>query len=333
MDSIISFIGFCIINLTVVLLISPLFIGIIKKVKALAQFRKGQSLFQPYLNLMKLLKKETIYSSNASWIMRVTPYVNLIAVLAASLFIPLAVIPQFDGSGDIGDINGNNSINFTFGNIIVFLYLLALARFFMSLAGLDAGSTFGGMGSSREMSISSIIEPVTIIVFAAIAMIFHTVDIYSVFNQTANAGSGVLLNPSIILIGISLFLILIVETARLPVDNPETHLELTMIHEAMILEQSGKNLAMMEISAAIKQTLFIAVLVNLLLPYGITSEMHLYEIGIAICLFIIKGSILAIVIGIFESSLAKMRLLKIHNFFMIAAFLSILTIFMEIFNG
>lgn len=327
MDNLISFIGFCIINLLLVLLVSPLFIGIIKKVKAYSQFRRGQSLFQPYLNLTKLLKKETIYSSNASWIMRVTPYINLTALLTASLFVPLAIIPQFEGA------DSTNIINFTFGSIIVFLYLIALARFFMALAGLDAGSTFGGMGSSREMSLSSIIEPVTVVVFAAIAMVFHTVNIYSVFDLAASTGSGVLLNPSIILIAISLFLILIVETARLPIDNPETHLELTMIHEAMFLEQSGKNLAMMEISAAIKQTLFIAILINILLPFGITNEMNFYEIGLAICLFVIKGTILAIIIGIFESSLAKMRLLKIHNFFMLAFFLSILTIFMEVFKS
>jgi formate hydrogenlyase subunit 4 len=139
-------------NMLFVLLISPLFISLIKKVKAYTQGRKGPSLLQTYYNLAKLLKKETVYSENASWIMKATPLVNVAALLVASLFVPMLVIPQ---PTDL------------VGNVILFIYLLAVAKFFMALSGLDAGSTFGGMGSSREMAISALFEPVVIVAFAA----------------------------------------------------------------------------------------------------------------------------------------------------------------------
>ena len=198
-----------------------------------------------------------IYSPNSSRIMRVTPYVNIASVLVASLFVPLVFVPE-----PVGGI----------GNIILFLYLLALARFFMALAGLDAGSSFGGMGSSREMSISAVIEPTTIIVFAALAFVFKTLNIFAMFSGSA-AIAGTLVTPTLILLGISLFIILIVETSRIPVDNPETHLELTMIHEGMILEQSGRNLALMELSSAIKLTLLMALLINLIARFGLATTL------------------------------------------------------------
>ncbi len=218
-----DFVLYLVINTLVVIAVSPLFVSLIKKVKAWTQGRQGPSVFQTYFTLIKLLKKEVIYSPNSSRIMRVTPLVTMAAILVAALFVPLVFVPE-----PVGGI----------GNIILFLYLLALARFFMALAGLDAGSSFGGMGSSREMSISAIIEPTTIIVFAALAFVFKTLNIFDMFALTAATGSPA--TSTLILIGISLFIILIVETSRIPVDNPETHLELTMIHEGMILEQSGQ---------------------------------------------------------------------------------------------
>ena len=139
----------------------------------------------------------------------------------------------------------------------------------MALAGLDAGSSFGGMGSSREMAISALIEPVIILVFASLAFAYNTINIPDMFRGALNA---TVFDPVILLIGASLFIIIIVESSRVPVDNPETHLELTMVHEAMILEQSGKNLAMMELSSAMKQLLLMGVLVNILVPMGISNR-------------------------------------------------------------
>jgi formate hydrogenlyase subunit 4 len=173
---------YAVINTLLVVAAAPFFVSLVKKVKAWTQGRQGPSVFQTYANLAKLLKKEVIYSPNSSRIMRVAPYVNIVSVLVASLFVPLVFVPE-----PLGGI----------GNIILFLYLLALARFFMALAGLDAGSSFGGMGSSREMSISAVIEPTTIIVFAALAFVFKTLNIFSMFTITAASATPV--TPTLII--------------------------------------------------------------------------------------------------------------------------------------
>jgi formate hydrogenlyase subunit 4 len=308
------FVLYLVLNTVFVLAVAPLFVSLIKKVKARSQGRSGPSVFQTYYTLAKLLKKEVIYSPNSSRIMRVTPLVNMAAILVAALFVPLVFVPE-----PLGGI----------GNIILFLYLLALAKFFMALAGLDAGSSFGGMGSSREMSISAIIEPTTIIVFAALVFVFGSLNIFDMFSKSAAAGT--LNTPILILLGISLFIILVVETSRIPVDNPETHLELTMIHEGMILEQSGRNLALMELSSAIKLTLLMALLLNLVVPFGLMTTFTLAGLAAAVILFVVKGSILAGIIGIFESSTAKMRFFRLPSLFAMAFFFSTLIIIIEVF--
>jgi len=308
------FVLYLVLNTVFVLAVAPLFVSLIKKVKARSQGRSGPSVFQTYYTLAKLLKKEVIYSPNSSRIMRVTPLVNMGAILVAALFVPLIFVPE-----PVGGI----------GNIILFLYLLALAKFFMALAGLDAGSSFGGMGSSREMSISAIIEPTTIIVFAALVFVFGSLNIFDMFSKSAAAGT--LNTPILILLGISLFIILVVETSRIPVDNPETHLELTMIHEGMILEQSGRNLALMELSSAIKLTLLMALLLNLVVPFGLMTTFTLAGLAAAAILFVVKGSILAGIIGLFESSTAKMRFFRLPSLFAMAFFFSTLIIIIEVF--
>ncbi len=310
-----DFVLYLAINTLVVIAVSPLFVSLIKKVKAWTQGRQGPSVFQTYFTLIKLLKKEVIYSPNSSRIMRVTPLVTMAAILVAALFVPLVFVPEPVGG---------------MGNIILFMSLLALARFFMALAGLDAGSSFGGMGSSREMSISSIIEPTTIVVFAALAFVFKTLNIFDMFAISVSTGSPSL--STLILIGISLFIIIIVETSRIPVDNPETHLELTMIHEGMILEQSGRNLALMELSAAVKMTALMALLLNLIVPFGITTSLTLAGILIALILLVVKCSILTGIIGIFESSMAKKRFFQLPSLFAMAFFFSTLIIIIEVFS-
>lgn len=309
-----TLIAYAIMNTIFVLLISPLFISLIKKVKAIAQGRKGPSLFQTYYNLAKLMKKETLYSSSSSWIMRITPLINIAALLVASLFVPLIFLPQ---STDL------------VGNIILFIYLLALAKFFMALSGLDAGSTFGGMGSSREMAFSALIEPVIIVVFTALAFSFKTLNIIDMFQIALS--KSIVLNPILILIGISIFIVMIVESSRVPVDNPETHLELTMIHEAMILEQSGKNLALMELSSAIKQLLLMGILVNVLFPWGLAQNFSLPDLLLSVGLFVLKVVIVAVIIGLFESSCAKSRLFHLPGLFTLAFFLAFVTLIIEVF--
>ncbi|HVP95951.1 respiratory chain complex I subunit 1 family protein [Methanoregula sp.] len=309
-----EFILYGIINTFCGVLIAPLFVSLVKKVKAWTQGRQGPSVFQTYYTLAKLLKKEVLYSPDASGITRFTPWVCIAAILVASLFVPLVYVTVPSGG---------------IGNIILFLYLLVLGRFFMALAGLDAGSTFGGMGSSREMSIAAVIEPTTIIVFAALVFVFKSLNIIDMVGVAASTGTPV--TPTLILLGISLFIILIVETARIPVDNPETHLELTMIHEGMILEQSGRNLAMMELSAAVKQLVLMALVINLIVPWGIATVLTPAAIGTALAFFVVKGVILALVIGLFESSMAKMRFFRLPSLFAMAFFFSTLIIIIEVF--
>jgi formate hydrogenlyase subunit 4 len=307
------FIIYALLNTAFVILISPLFISLIKKVKAYLQGRQGPPLFQTYYSLSKLLKKEAVYSNNTSLIIRITPYINIVCVIVASLFVPIVFIPGMSSG---------------FGNVILFLYLLVCAKFFMALAGLDAGSTFGGMGSSREMTFSAVIEPVIIIVFAALGLLLKTTNLYQMFATSLQ--SSLLINPSTLLISLSLFIILIVESSRIPVDNPETHLELTMIHEAMLLEYSGPDLAMMEMSHAVKQTLLMAVLINVLFPWGLTATPTILSVSISIIAFIAKGVFLATAVGIFESLFAKSRLFRLPNLFMLAFFFSFSTILFEL---
>ena len=314
MSSFGTFSVYAIINVLLALLLAPFYLSLIKKVKAWSQRRKGPALLQTYYNLCKLFKKETVYSQNSSWIMQFSPYVNIVCTLTAVLFVPLLFAPP--------PVSG-------IGNIILFLYLLALAKFFMALGGLDAGSTFGGMGSSREMSISSTIEPVAIIVFAALALVFGTTSFVEIFSATSQL-SLFEQNPLLLLLGISLFIVLITETARIPVDNPETHLELTMVHEAMILEQSGKNLALLELSAGLKQVLFMGILINIFLPWGFSNELTIAGIAISLGLFILKSTLLAVFIGLFESYFAKLRLFRLPTLHFIAFFLSFLTILLGV---
>jgi formate hydrogenlyase subunit 4 len=303
---------YLVLNTLFVVAISPLVMGLVKKVKAYCQGRIGPPLLQGYYNLFKLLKKEIIYSQNSSFIMRLAPYLNIGFLLAASVMVPIVFLPQASG----------------LGNVILFLYLMVTAKFFMALAGLDAGSTFGGMGSSREMSLSAIIEPVTITSVAALAFVLKSTDIPQMFATTL-AGS-LSQYPTLILVAFSLFIVIIVETARVPVDNPETHLELTMIHEAMILEQTGPKLALMELSHGIKQTILMALSINIVLPLGLAANAGVAEIIVAMVSFTIKVLAFAAVIGVFESMMAKIRFFRLPSFFMLALFFYFATIVFEL---
>ncbi|KAF5091482.1 respiratory chain complex I subunit 1 family protein [Methanospirillum sp.] len=302
-----------VLNVLLVLGLAPLYITVVKKVKARVQGRRGPRIIQGYLNLAKLFKKEVIYSEYASFISRLAPYASLSILLVAALMVPLVWVPDLEP---------------VTGNIIVFLYLLVAGRLLLALLGLDAASSFGGMGSSREMSLSAIIEPVTVLVFAALAFVMGSLSIPEMFRHAALESPS--WSPTILLLCISLFILIIVETGRIPVDNPETHLELTMVHEGMLLDTSGRNLALFELSHGVKQVLLMALLINILVPAGLMFEFSVPALIIGCILFLLKGTVLSIGIGLFESSFAKMRFFQIPNLFMIAFFFSILTIFIEV---
>lgn len=300
------------INQALILLVSPLFMTLIKKVKARAQRRAGPPLLQGYYQLIKLFRKEVVYSEYAGFISRIAPYASFAILLTAALMVPVVWIPDEAPMA---------------GNIIVFLYLLAFVRFLIALLGLDAGSTFGGMGSSREMSLSAVIEPTIIVVFAAMAYVMGTLSIPEMFRHAASIPPT---GPTILLLSVSLIILIIVETGRIPVDNPETHLELTMIHEGMLLDTSGRNLALLELTNAVKQTLLMALLINILLPFGLVQTMTIPALIAGLLLFLAKGTGLCIIIGLIESSVAKMRFFRIPVLFMMAFFFSVLTIFSEV---
>jgi formate hydrogenlyase subunit 4 len=299
-------------NILIILLISPLFMTLIKKVKARSQRRSGPPLLQGYWNIIKLFRKEVIYSDYASIISHIAPYATFSLMIVAALMVPIIYLPQSE---------------LITSNIIIFLYLLTAGRLLLALLGLDAGSTFGGMGSSREMSLSAVIEPTTVVVFAAMAYVTGTLSITEIFRH---AGMVPGISPTIILLSVSLFILIIVETGRIPVDNPETHLELTMIHEGMLLDTSGRNLALFELSHAMKQALLMALLLNILIPFGMARELSAMALIGACILFIIKGAALSVIIGLVESSVAKMRFFRIPNLFMMAFFFAVLTIFSEV---
>ncbi len=304
---------FGLLNVAFVLLISPFFMMVTKKVKARVQGREGPHLLQGYYNLAKLFRKETLYSEYAGFISRIAPYAALSILLVAALQIPLIWIPEQE---------------LVTANIIVFLYLLVAGRLLIALLGLDTASTFGGMGSSREMSLSAIIEPVTVVVFAALVYVMGSFSIHGIF-RTAMATFPAY-SPTVLLLSVPLFILIIVETGRVPVDNPETHLELTMVHEGMLLDTSGRNLALFELSHAVKQTLLMAILLNIVVPVGMALELSAYALILGGAVFLLKGTVLCVIIGLFESAYAKMRFFQIPNFFMIAFFFSILTIFIEV---
>jgi formate hydrogenlyase subunit 4 len=303
---------YAVINPLFALALAPLMTGLIKTVKARIQGRPGPPLLQQYYQLGKLFHKEILYSNDSSFIMRIGPYLGMAFMLAAALFVPMIFIPQTGW----------------FSSIVLFFYLMITAKFFMVLGGLDAGSTFGGMGSSREMTVSSIIEPVTIMACAALAFVLKTTSIAVMF-RTLLAGS-IISYPALILVGVSLFIILIVETARVPVDNPETHLELTMIHEAMVLEQSGPKLALVELSAGVRQILLMALLINVTFPWGLSPGTGFPAALLAAALMTVKMGVLAVTVGLFESLLAKIRFFRLPDFFMIALFLCFITIVFEL---
>src|SRR3972149_5565591 len=206
----------------IIIALAPLLSGFIKKVKAFFQIRKGPSIFQPYYDIAKLLKKDSVVSGNVSWVFHTAPVISFAAILPAGLLVPTFI----------------SSLPFSFaGDFIAVIYLFALARFFTALASLDAGSSFGGMGGSREMFVASIVEPGMMLSIFAVAANFGSTSL-SFISQTVSSLGIEAISPSFLLAFVALFIITIAETGRIPVDNTSTHLALTMIHEAMILEYS-----------------------------------------------------------------------------------------------
>ena len=298
------------IQIIIILALAPLLSGIIKKIKAFFQIRKGASILQPYYDIAKLLRKDSVVSENVSWIFHAAPVISFAAVLTAGLMVPVFI----------------SDMPFSFaGDLITLIYLFALARFFTALASLDAGSSFGGMGGSREMFVASMVEPALMLSIFAVALNVGSTNI-SLITQTVSAMGLSAISPYHLLAFVAFFIISIAETGRIPVDNPATHLELTMIHEAMILEYSGKQLAIVELGAMVKQLLVFSLLANIFLPWGIANDMGFASIAIALIVFLIKITVLGALMAIVETSTAKWRLFRLPDLLSISLMLSFLSL-------
>jgi formate hydrogenlyase subunit 4 len=295
---------------SMVLLFSPLIVGISKTLKARLQTRRGAGILQPYRDLYKLLRKGMVIPDTASWIFPATPFMLFATTLLAGLLIP-AVSAQAPLS--------------VFGGVLAVVYLLALGRFFLALGGLDAGTPFGGLGSSREMTVSAIAEPALMLAVFTVALGAGSTNL-SAMARAAVGQSWHFLAPSQMLAFAALFIVLIAETGRIPVDNPATHLELTMIHEAMILEYSGPYLALIEWSAAMKQMVLMTLLINVFFPYGLNADGSPLGMTVSIALFACKLVVLAFAVVLVETANAKLRLFRVPELLAVAFVLSALAL-------
>jgi formate hydrogenlyase subunit 4 len=301
------------IQIVLVLGFSPLLIGIIKKIKARLQNRQGINLLQPYRDLGKLFHKDEVISTDASWIFRFSPY--LMFALTIFLAINLPIFGQ---------------INFPyFGDFLLVVYVLAFGTFFLALSGLDIGSAFGGFGSSREMTLASLAEGGLIFSFLVLAIAAKTTNLSAIAGFVSSSSVFYLL--PIILAAISFVVCLLVENSRYPFDNPATHLELTMVHEAMILEYSGKRLALVEWSAYNKLFIFVALAASLFLPFGLSIGIGVLGLIIYFTIFLFKILLIGVFVAVLESILAKYRFFRLPDLLFSAFILNILAIVLIIF--
>lgn len=284
----------------IAVLISPFFfIGIINKTKAVWAGRKGASIFQPYYDFYKLLKKGVVISRTTSLIFRITPSVNIASVIFAILVIPLPF--------------SNSVISFQ-GDIVLFSYILGFSKFMTVLAALDTGSSFEGMGASREVTFSTIVEPAFFIIIGSLALLTNQLSFTSIFTALSLSASYSILIK--ILFVISLFIMLLVEGSRVPVDDPNTHLELTMIHEVMILDYSGPDLAFILYASGLKMVMITILIVNLLIPASLALVPGML-------LFVLLISLSFISVGLVESLIARSRMSHVPQFILLMTALSL----------
>jgi len=293
---------------------APLLVGALRTLKARLVGRRGPRVLQPYANLAKLLRKEAVVSTTTSWIFRVTPYVLFSTMVTAALIVPLLLArPVLD-----------------FAGLVLLMYLFVLGTFFLALAGLDAGSAFGGMGSSREVAVAALAEPTIMVAILALALRAETTNLGAIVERFAR-DPLLAANPGHLLAFSALFIVMLAETGRLPVDNPATHLELTMIHEAMVLEYSGHYLALVEWAAAMKLFLFMTLLANLFVPWGMPAAAAPLTILLGLLVLAAKLAVLTVGLALLETAMAKLRLFRVPELLagsFALALLSVLSVFL-----
>ena len=297
-------------QLALVSIVAPLLSGLIKTLKARLQNRRGPNILQTYRDIFKLLRKGMVIPETASWIFSATPYIVFATAVLVGLMIPMAA---------------TDAPLSLFGGVLAVVYLLALGRFFLALGGLDAGSSFGGLGSSREMTISAIAEPAMMLAIFTVALAASSTNL-SEMAKVAVSQSWKFLAPSQMLAFAALFIVLIAETGRLPVDNPATHLELTMIHEAMVLEYSGPYLALIEWGASIKQLVLMTLVVNTFFPFGLSLDWTARGLALGLVFYFVKILVLASLIVLVETTNAKLRLFRVPELLMVSFILGALAL-------
>lgn len=295
-------------QMAVVLLLAPLLTGFVRKIKARLTRRQGASVIQPYRDLIRLLRKEAVLADNASWLFRVVPY-----LVFASTWVAAALVPTFGGG-----------LLFSWtADLIAIIALLGFGRFFLALAGMDIGTSFGGIGSSREMMIASLAEPAMLLTVFSLALVAGSTQLSTVAALMSSPDVGLRVSLGMALV--ALIMVAIAENARIPVDNPATHLELTMVHEAMVLEYSGRHLAMIEFASSLKLVLYLSLIGCIFIPWGIAAPgAGLADYLIGAVGYVAKIGVGAVLLAVFETSIAKMRVFRVPDFLGAALMLGLL---------
>lgn len=290
-----------------VLVLAPLLIGFTRKVKARLLRRKGPPLLQPYRDLLKLMRKDVVLADNASWLFRTAPY-----LIFATTWVATALTPTFA-----------TGLAFSWSaDLLVITALLGSARLFLALAGMDVGTSFGGIGSSREIMFASFAEPAMIMIVFVVSLIAGSTELSVIADHTLSSSE---LPVSFAFALAALGIVAIAENGRVPVDNPATHLELTMVHEAMVLEYSGRHLAVVEIAAAMKLLLYVSLTICIFFPWGLAPyDSGVGAMGASALAYVGKVAVAGFMLGVFEVSTAKMRVFRVPNFLGAALMLGLL---------
>ena len=286
---------------------APLLSGWVRRVKCHMQNRAAPPVWQPYRDLAKLLRKDMLLAENASWLFRAVPYIVFGATLLAAAVVPLIAL-QLPTSA--------------IADVIVLVGFFALARFFTALAGMDIGTAFGGMGASREMMVAALAEPAMLMAVFTLSMTAATTNLSTATEYVLQA--GLVLRPSFLFAMLALGMVTVAESGRIPVDNPATHLELTMLHEAMILEYSGRHLALIEWASQIKLMIYAVVIVDFFFPWGIATGPGAVALAVGAVSVAAKLMLLAVLLVAWETVLAKMRLFRVPQFLGFAFLLALL---------
>ena len=304
-------------QMLLVLGVAPLLTGFIRKVKARLLRRQGPPLIQPYRDLIKLMRKDVVLADSASWLFRVAPY-----LIFAATWVAASLVPTF-----------RTGLLFSWSaDLIAIIALLGSARFFLALAGLDVGTSFGGIGSSREVMIASLAEPAMIMIVFTLALIAGSTQLSTMAAFMASPAVG--LRVSLALALLALIMVAIAENGRIPVDNPATHLELTMVHEAMVLEYSGRHLALIELSASLKLVVYVSLIACLFAPWGLTgAAAGMAALAIGVTAYIGKLAAGGFLLAVFETSIAKMRVFRVPEFLGAALMLGLLATLLRFVSG